>query len=129
MWLAELGDDRVADKAIRLIGIRDLYLANKGAMNFRRAWGATNEGTDLAIAVHGTSIHPRITAQKGCFAIHGKHERPLSDLVPDLRILRQYQIDPKAFDSIRDDLRMAGVTYSTMFPDLDGLAVDLRSWF
>jgi len=29
----------------------------------------------------------------------------------------------------RPDLRMAGITWSTMFPDLDGLTVDLRSWF
>jgi len=86
-------------------------------------------GTALPVAVHGASIHPRITAQKGCFTIHGKRELPLSDLISEPRILRHYRIDPKAFDSIRDDLRMAGVTYSTMFPDLDGLAVDLRSWF
>jgi FRG domain len=128
-WLAELADDAVPDKVARLLGLRNLHPSNNGAVNFRRAWGATDEGTDLPIAVHGTSIHPRITAQKGCFTIHGKQKRPLSDLISDPRILRQYQIDAKALDSIRFDLRMAGVTYSTMYPDLDGLAVDLRSWF
>jgi hypothetical protein len=129
--LAALADDQIEDKAGHLLGIRDSIPANIGAANFSRAWGGqeTSLGTNLPVAVHGTSIHPRITAQKGCFTIHGKDERPLSELVRNPRILRQYAIDPNAFDSIRVDLRMAGVTYSTMFPDLDSLATDLRSWF
>jgi hypothetical protein len=115
------------DRASYLKAIRDSMFPNVGAMNIRRAWGDPREGTDLPIAVHGTSIHPRITAQKGCFTIHGKIQKPLSEMVPD-RILRQYHIQAP-LGSIRTDLRMLGITYSTMFPDLDGLATDLRSWF
>src|SRR2546426_3918960 len=115
------------DRASYLKAIRNSMLPNIGAMNVRRAWGDPGAGTDLPVAVHGTSIHPRITAQKGCFTIHGKIQKPLSDIVPD-RILRQYHIQGP-LNSIRTDLRMIGITYATMFPDLDGLATDLRSWF
>lgn len=132
-WLTALADEELRDKAkypdkaAYLTAIRNSIPSNIGAMNVRLAWGAP-DGTDLPVAVHPAHIHPRITAQKGCFTIHGKLERPLSELVPP-RILRQYRIHAASFESIRSDLRLAGITYSTMFPDLDGLAVDLRSWF
>jgi FRG domain len=130
-WLAALADDGISDKAQHLRQIRDGIGRNAGALNVMRAWGSPKDdslGTHLPIAVHGTSIHPRITAQKGCFTIHGIVEQPLSELV-DRRVLKQYIIDANSLDRIRRDLRLAGITYSTMFPDLDGLAVDLRSLF
>ena len=127
-WLAALADDARSNKAEYLTKIRDSIPSNIGASNIRRAWGDPDAGTALPVAVHATSIHPRITAQKGCFTIHGIVEQRLSNLVGP-RILRQYRIRAGSLDQIRSDLRMAGITYSTMFPDLDGLAVDLRSWF
>jgi hypothetical protein len=134
-WLIALVDDTIPDdkvkypnKASYLKAIRDSMLPNIGAMNVRLAWGAPPDtGNRLPVAVHATAIHPRITAQKGCFTIHGTLKQPLSEIVPD-RLLRQYQI-LGPLESIRSDLRMMGITYSTMFPDLDGLATDLRSWF
>jgi hypothetical protein len=119
-----------------LATIRASMPSNIGAANVRRAWGDPG-GTDFPVAVLGTSVHPRITAQQGCFTIHGKAEISLSQLVdeklPDpgasSRTLRQYKIHGGALDSIRSDLRMAGMTYSTVFPDLDGLTVHLRSWY
>jgi hypothetical protein len=128
-WLVALGNDKISNKAEYLGKIR--LPSNIGAMNVRRAWSepkGPDVGTTLPVAIHATSIHPRITAQKGCFTIHGIAEKPLSELV-ELRILRQYVIQIDALEQIRRDLGMAGITYSTMFPDLDGLAVDLRSRF
>jgi len=100
-------------------------LSNIGAININRAWGAPR-GTQLPVAVHPLGVHARITAQKACFTIHGDVHQPLSALVAP-RILRAYRIEPNALGPIRDDLRLAGLTYSTMFPDLDGLSTDLRS--
>ena len=116
---------RCPNRKSRLKAIRSSMLPNIGAMNVRLAWGDPGAGTDLPVAVHGTSIHPRITARRAVspFTI----QRPLSEIVPD-RVLRQYHIQGP-LNSIRADLRMIGITYSTMFPDLDGLSTDLRSWF
>jgi len=130
-WLAALVDDNISNKAEYLAKIRRGILPNIDAMNVRRAWSDSKNavvGTKLPVAVHPTSIHPRITAQKGCFTIHGIEERPVPELVGP-RILRQYRIHADALEQIRADLRMAGITYATMFPDLDGLAADLRSRF
>jgi len=140
-WLIASADDTIAtgagysNTAEYLTAIRASMLSNIGALNVRRAWtqskgsSAGEDGTDLPVAIYGTSIHPRISAQKGCFTIHGIREEPLSQLVVDTRTLRQYQVASVALDQIRLDLRMAGITYSTVFPDLDGLAMDLRAWF
>src|SRR5207249_4387651 len=118
-WLTALVDDTVPDraeypdKAAYLTAIRNSIPSNIGASNVRRAWGNTSAGTALPVAVHPTSIHPRITAQKGCFTIHGIEERPLSELlVGSPRILRQYRVRAGALDQMRSDLRMAGITYS-----------------
>jgi len=139
-WLIASVDETIAgrasypSKAAYLTAILKSILPNIGALNVMRAWshpkGMTEgiDGTRLPVAVRGIAIHPRVTAQKGCFTIHGIVEESLLHHVGS-RILRGYQIGEDSLDHIRRDLRMAGITYSTMFPDLDGLAVDLRSWF
>jgi hypothetical protein len=132
-WLIATLDDSVAkdagfpDTAAYLDAIRTSMRPNIGAMNINRAWGAPR-GTELPVAVHPTTVHARITAQKGCFTVHGDIHKSLSALV-EPPILRRYRIEPKGLGQIRDDLRLAGVTYSTMFPDLDGLSTELCSWF
>ena len=115
------------DTATYLIAIRDTIFPNLGAINIRLAWGE-HDGTDLPVAVYPPHIRSRITVHKGCFTIHGKREPSLSELV-SARRLRQYRIAPESLESIRSDLRAAGVTYSTMCDDLDRRAVALRSWF
>jgi hypothetical protein len=102
--------------------------SNIGNVNIRRAWGERDQGTELPVAIHPTSIHPRITAQKSCVTIHGRKELPIPMLVGE-QVLRSYVVQPHSAARIRADLRMSGISYSTIFPDLDGLAVDLESWF
>lgn len=127
-WLALATDKKIENKVQAFAQIRRSMKSNIGSQNIRRAWGERQEGTDLPVAVHPTSIHPRITAQKSCFTIHGKKEEPLSQLAGP-RVLRAYIVDSDSFGRVRADLRLAGISYSTMFPDLDGLAVDLQASF
>ena len=115
-------------KATAFAKIRRAMRPNFGNANIRRAWGELGQGTDVPVAIHPTSIHLRVTAQKSCFTIHGKKEAPLPHLIGE-RVLRSYVIDPKSAGRMRADLRLTGISYSTIFPDLDGLAVDLGSWF
>ena len=69
-----------------------------------------------------------MSAQKSCFTIQGKCAQGLDKLV-DNRILRKYTIESNAVEEMQSDLRMMGVTNSTVFPDLDGLAKDLAAIF
>lgn len=98
-----------------------------GNANIRGAWELDGIGVDLPVAFHPTNIHPRMRAQRSCFTVHGKRKESMNDLVPP-NILRRYEIDPDEKGTMLAELRMLGVSHSTIFPDLDGLAKDLAQW-
>ena len=96
--------------------------------NLRGAWELDGPGVKLPVAVYPTYVHPRLRGQRGCFTIHGKKKEGLSKLVPD-SILKCYSLDPKFRRSMLTDLKGLGITDSVAFPDLDGLAAELKSQF
>jgi hypothetical protein len=97
--------------------------------NIKAAWSGDTGGTILPAAVHPTYIHPRLTVQRSCFTVHGREKDGLAELLKDKNLLRIYSIDPGSRIQIAEDLRILGVTQSTLFPDLDGLATDItRLW-
>lgn len=115
---------------------------NPANLSFRAAWERDREKSDqdkiapeLPIAVHPTNIHPRMAAQKSCFTVHGKREECLDKLLEEkgFKYLTKYVIDSaKLEDTLEDmlkDLKTLGISYSTVFPDLDGLAKDLETRF
>jgi len=65
---------------------------------------------------------------RGTFTVHGKRKESLPALVP-ASILRRYEIDPTGLGAMLNDLEVLGVTESVAFPDLDGLAGELRRRF
>lgn len=101
---------------------------NIGVENIKGAWERNYDGLDLPVAVHPTYLHPRMSAQRSVFTVHGARKVPLSDLVPD-PILRKFEIDPDAIRGVMSDLHMLGIHDSTAFPDLDGLADELSSLY
>jgi len=98
---------------------------NVAAENIAGAWERDAPGVQLPVAVHPTYVHTRLRAQRGCFTVHGKRNDGLNAMVPDT-ILKRYDIDPGSRDALLHDLATLGVTESVAFPDLDGLARDLR---
>ena len=104
-------------------GFVGLGLANR---NVKAAWEKGAYATELPVAIHPANIHNRMSAQKSCFTIHGSDKRSLA-LQVDSTVLRKYEIEGKALADMRKDLRMLGVTHASVFPDLDGLARDLKS--
>jgi hypothetical protein len=48
--------------------------------------------------------------------------------VPD-KILKCYAVDPLCRESMLNELRTLGITDSVAFPDLDGLAKELKARF
>lgn len=98
---------------------------NIGSRNIRGAWEKDAVGTDLPIAIHPTHVHPRISTQKSCFTVQGKDKSSLNELV-DSRILIKYVIRSRCIEQIKEDLKFMGITHFSLFPDLDGLAKELR---
>ena len=101
---------------------------NIGHESVCAAWENRPSRIDLPVAVIPTYIHTRMSAQRSCFTIHDRREHPLCDLVP-MTILKRYVIEPSAVGAISKELNMLGVLRSTAFPDLDGLAGELRSLY
>lgn len=101
---------------------------NIGVENIKGAWEINYGGLELPVAVHPTYIHPRMSAQRSVFTIHGSSKEPLSNLVPS-NIIRKFIIDPGAAPSMIAQLHMLGIHDSTAFPDLDGLASELSDLY
>lgn len=101
---------------------------NIGHESIRAAWEQRSSRINLPVAITPTYIHPRMSAQRSCFTIHGRQERPLNDLVSSA-ILRQYVVEPRAIPALHRDLSILGVMEATAFPDLDGVAAELASLY
>ncbi len=70
---------------------------------------------------------PRITVQRGAFSVHGSSPEPL-----DLQYhgqLAKITIPAAAAVRLRRELRTAGISEFTLFPDLDGLSRDIGAQF
>jgi hypothetical protein len=100
---------------------------NIGAENIRGAWQLDSLGTVLPVAVQPTNIHPRMSVQRSCFTVQGRAKASLNEQTPEL--LRQYVIKPEERDGMRKDLHLLGISHSTVWPDLDGLARELRELY
>jgi hypothetical protein len=100
---------------------------NIGHENIRGAW-EYNRGIELPVAVHPTYIHPRMSAQRSVFTVHGTKKQPLDELIPPY-LLAKFEIQPRARQRISRDLAILGIQEATVFPDLDGLARELASLY
>lgn len=98
---------------------------NLGNMNIHKAWTKDSSGTPFPFAVHPTNIHPRMSSQISRFTIHGEMEYEMSKMDLGDRILRKYVIADKAIPNMKRDLRMMGISHSSLFPELDGLTGEL----
>ncbi|HEX2697274.1 MAG TPA: hypothetical protein VHM28_06155, partial [Anaerolineales bacterium] len=98
---------------------------NIGEENIRAAWEQNRRGLELPVAVKPTYIHPRMQAQKSCFTVHGRKQEPISRLVPS-SVLTKFVVKDSAIASLRDDLVMLGITHTSIFPEAEFLAKDIR---
>jgi hypothetical protein len=98
---------------------------NIGNENIRGAWESDRTGVDLPVAIKPTYIHPRMSAQKSCFTVHGKRKEPLSKMVPDT-ILTRFVLKKSAVPTMRRELAMLGITHTSVFPEAEFLAKELK---
>jgi hypothetical protein len=108
---------------------------------FKFAFGTQNERVDgkiipyleKPVAVYPSTIHSRIRSQRGCFTLHGNDKRDIEcifegDLIRQKKLIK-YTIDKEDVPKILEELFDLGITYSTLFQDLDGLSKDLKFQF
>jgi|MudIll2142460700_1097286.scaffolds.fasta_scaffold31223_4 hypothetical protein len=110
-----------------LTWIHPKNVINIGSINIRGAWENDDHGVSLPVAIQPTNIHPRMSVQRSCFTVQGKDKSSLADRVP--QHLRLYEIDPLAMQQMRSDLRSLGISHSTVYPDLNGLADELAELY
>jgi hypothetical protein len=99
---------------------------NPAFENIGGAWGLDRQGVKLPIAVYPTYVHPRLRGQRACFTVHGKRKDGLGVMVPDKKILQCFKLDPACRHTMLRELQLLGITDAVLFPDLDGLAKDLK---
>jgi hypothetical protein len=89
--------------------------------------GRSTQRTEARHTCHSLGLAP---AQRSCFTVHGKQKKGLDALVPyGSGILKRYDVDPACRQSMVNELRTLGVTDSVAFPDLHGLAKELKAQF
>jgi len=91
--------------------------------------GLSTESVKFPVAFWPTSSgNIRIVAQKGCFTIHGTDPRPIETFFDNSEIRRylvKVKIRKESVASLREQLRLMGVTPMSIYPDLFGLATEL----
>ena len=92
-----------------------------------------NEIPMLPVMIYGTYNSPRIVAQRGGFALFGQGTDPMEKVFSEQnfpsKALVKIEISKDHVDAIRASLFRKGFTESVVFPDLDGLAKEIRREF
>ncbi len=85
------------------------------------------------VALYGAHNSPRIVAQRGVFTIFGQSTMPMEqaydkyDFPPDCLV--KINLDRLALPQMRKSILNHGITESVVFPDLDGLAREMKREF
>lgn len=91
------------------------------------------EPTKLPLAVQPSNVAVRVAVQRSCFTVHGTDRRDFEKIFlahsAQKRFLRKYVIRRTKASAILDDLERRGVSNSTLFPDFEGLAKELKRRF
>ncbi|MGL6619025.1 hypothetical protein ACSZN6_16790, partial [Aeromonas hydrophila] len=88
----------------------------------------------LPAAIYGIHNSPRIVAQRGSFTIQGNNLTPLDIIFTgatdwDPKTLRKIIIPKDKIDGILKMLICMGITDATIYPDLNGLALEIKRNF
>ncbi|MCX6832754.1 MAG: FRG domain-containing protein [candidate division Zixibacteria bacterium] len=85
------------------------------------------------VALYGTHNSTRIVAQRGVFTIFGQNTRPMEDIYDSQSFPKDCLIKIILHNSLLAGMRKSilnyGITESVVFPDLEGLAKEIRRIF
>lgn len=87
----------------------------------------------LPIAIRPIRNSARIVAQKGTFTVHGNHVMPLDKIIEEQNskdgnkiFLHSLTIDGGSKLKILKELYLAGISYSVLFPEVQGICNDIK---
>jgi hypothetical protein len=88
-------------------------------------------GLKVPLAIDPSHFTRRIAAQRSRFTIFGREKDGLKAVANDSSESRLVKFDVKrdAIPDFKHDLRLAGISEDTIFPDLEGLGRELSYWF
>ncbi|MBP7262525.1 MAG: FRG domain-containing protein [Bacteroidia bacterium] len=82
----------------------------------------------VPMAIIPPLMHPRMHSQFSCFTIHPKPQDGYSiqDIIQDNKYLMRYIIPKELKKIFKSNLASLGISQSSIFPDLDGLAKTIK---
>ena len=86
----------------------------------------------LPVAIKPMQASPRITAQRGFFTIHGTDRLGLHQIAESAarkNELHELVIPVEYVIALKRDLALAGISETTVFPELEGLCREMKEWF
>ena len=101
---------------------------------FDAAFNKKNPKYELPMALYPVHVHIRASVQRSCFTMHGQKHEGIDGLFKDTKLVKdrqliKYKIDPTKVRNILWGLNVLGISYSTLFPDFDGLAKELGEFY
>jgi len=88
---------------------------------------------EYPLAIYGSHNSQRIVAQRGVFVVFGKSTTPMEDTFDagnfPKHSLSKITFSKSALPKLLESLRGNGITDSVVYPDLDGLAREIRREF
>jgi hypothetical protein len=127
----ELNSISVNDRKIQLTGTRNI--TDYFLLPFGEGVEHNDGSTNLPIAIATLHLDKRMSAQKSCFTIHGTNKDGADILFKNSLINNKFlfkiQIEKKYFNKMHEKLNSMGITYSTVFPDFDGLSKEIEEQF
>ena len=87
-------------------------------------------GLQCPLAIDPSHFSRRVAAQRSRFTIFGRSTDGLKGAsVCGANRLIKFDVKKAAIPDIKRDLRLAGISEDTIFPDLEGLGRELSFWF
>jgi hypothetical protein len=91
------------------------------------------ECSTIPLALYGAHNSPRIVAQRGVFTVFGQNRKPMEEVYDKenfpANCLIKVTLTRARLQKMRKSLLSYGVTESVIFPDLEGLAWEIKRNF
>jgi hypothetical protein len=90
--------------------------------------------SNYPLAVLPSNVDSRAAVQRSCFTVYGRDERDLQDMLIGTKLVadgyfKKYLIARAQAPDVLAELEAMGVSFSSVYPDLGGLAAELRLRF